>query len=147
MFFGLDFLGLFLLMIVFFLCFVVSNPSYLFVIGGVILFSLVIFLCMVWHGFLFFGAIFMMVYSGGMLLLVLYVSAMLGDYEVQGTAKTNFFVFVTYFIFCGLGVYNVFDFYSGFSYYSFGGGYLVFCVLCLGLSLVSVLELLLKKNY
>lgn len=146
-FFGLDFLRLFLLMIVFFLCFVVSNPSYLFVIGGVILFSLVIFLCMVWHRFLFFRAIFIIVYSRRMLLLVLYVSAILRDYEVQGTAKTNFFVFVTYFIFCRLRVYNVFDFYSRFSYYSFGGRYLVFCVLCLRLSLVSVLELLLKKNY
>ena len=146
-FFGLDLLRLFLLAFVFFLFFVVLNFSYLFVIGRVILFSLVIFLCIVWNRFLFFGAIFIIVYSGGMLLLVLYVSAMLRDYEVQRSPKMNFFVFVLYFVFCRLRVYDVFNFFSGFSYYSFRRGYLMFCLLCLGLSLISVLELLLKKNY
>nr|YP_009029825.1 NADH dehydrogenase subunit 6 [Botrylloides giganteus]CCO25719.1 NADH dehydrogenase subunit 6 [Botrylloides giganteus] len=147
MFFGLDLMSVALSGMIFFLFFVVFNSSYLFIIGGIIVYSVLIFLCMVWNGFVFLGLIFMMVYSGGLLLLVLYVSAMLGDYEVRGEQKKKFFLFLCYFVLLNLGEYEVFDYYGGFSYYSFGGVYLLFCVLCLGLSLCSILFLLLKKSF
>nr|CDM98934.1 NADH dehydrogenase subunit 6 [Botrylloides leachii] len=147
MFFGLDVMMMFFMGFLFFLFFVIFNFSYLFIIAGVILFSVVIFLCLVWKGFVFFGLIFMMVYSGGMLLLILYVSAMLGDYEVEGSSKMGFFVFLFYMVFLNLGLYEAFDLFSGFSYYTYGSVYLFFCTVCLGLSMVSILNLLLKKNY
>nr|YP_008083007.1 NADH dehydrogenase subunit 6 [Botrylloides nigrum]CCO25786.1 NADH dehydrogenase subunit 6 [Botrylloides nigrum] len=147
MFFGLDIMMIYFVGFLFFLFFVVLNSSYLFIIGGVILFSVVIFLCMMWNGFVLFGLIFMMVYSGGMLLLILYVSAMLGDYEVEGVPKMNFFVFMFCMVFFNLGLYEAFHFFGSFTHYTYGGLYLFFCTACLGLSLVSILNLLLQKNY
>lgn len=147
MFYRLDVINIFFLGIVFFLLFVLMNGSYLFIIGGVLLFSGIIFLCMVWNGFMFFGLIFMMVYSRGILLLFLYVSAMLGDYEVQREVKSGYLVFLIYFILCYLRVYDVLNFFSCFICYSFGRVYLAFCLLCLRFRLGTILDLLLKKNY
>ena len=129
------------------LIFVLSNSSYLFIIGGVILFSAFLFMSMLSNRFVFFGLIFIIVYSGRMLLLVLYVSAMMGDYEVQGKFKFNFLIFFFYLFFFNLGLYDAFDFYGGFTYYGYRGGYLGFCTFCLRISLISVLNLLLEKNY
>jgi len=82
-----------------------------------------------------------------MLLLVLYVSAMLRDFEVEGASNVNFFVFLFYIFFLNLSLYETFEHFSRFSYYSYRRRYLFFCVFCLGLSLRSILDLLLKKNY
>lgn len=147
MFFRLDIIIIYFVGFLFFLFFVVLNSSYLFIIRRVILFSVVIFLCMMWNRFVLFGLIFIIVYSGRMLLLILYVSTMLRDYEVEGVPKINFFVFIFCMVFFNLRLYEAFHFFGSFTHYTYGGLYLFFCTACLRLSLVSILNLLLQKNY
>nr|YP_008082967.1 NADH dehydrogenase subunit 6 [Polycarpa mytiligera]CCO25746.1 NADH dehydrogenase subunit 6 [Polycarpa mytiligera] len=146
MFMGLDYSVILISVMFVFSSMIFVGGYYIYIVVGLLLVSSMLALLMFLNGVLFFSFLFMLVYSGGMLLLIMYISAMLGDVEVKNTGGVHHYILGLYLFMMSSGyLSNYFEPEMIGVIFLSNSYYMMFGVLLLGISLIIVLGSLLKK--